>query len=222
MDEYIVKVLSIKKITHDVNQIKVERPDGYSFIPGQATEVSVNTPELKDERRPFTFTGLTDAEELEFNIKSYDDHNGVTKAIGMLRLNDELIIRDVWGAISYKGKGVFIAGGAGVTPFIAILRDLKRKNELHGNKLIFSNKTIHDIILKDEFTEMLGNEFINVLTRENETGYYYGRIDGTFLNEHVKNFSQNFYVCGPETFVHDINSHLTRLGVESDTIVFEK
>jgi predicted ferric reductase len=44
---------------------------------------------------------------------------------GKLKHGDELIIRDVWGAIEYKGEGVFIAGGAGVTPFIAILRQLQ-------------------------------------------------------------------------------------------------
>jgi predicted ferric reductase len=44
--------------------------------------------------------------------------------IRKLKHGDELIIRDVWGAIEYKGE-VFIAGGAGVTPFIAILRQLQ-------------------------------------------------------------------------------------------------
>ena len=54
----------------------------------------------------------------------------------------------------YKGKGVFIAGGAGVTPFISIFRDLKKQNKIGNNILIFSNKTEADIILKDEFVEL--------------------------------------------------------------------
>ncbi len=178
--------------------------------------------ENKDEKRPFTFTGLTDADVLEFTIKSYNKRNGVTKQIGLLKPNDELIIRDVWGTISYNGKGTFIAGGAGVTPFIAVLRDLKRKNELHGNKLIFSNKTSRDIILKDEFTEMLGHNFINVLTREVEKGYYFGRIDEDFLKKRIDNFNQNFYVCGPDSFVKDINLILPEFGVRPDSITFEK
>lgn len=222
MNELIVKILGVKKITHDINQIRVERPQGYSFIPGQASEVSVNKPGFKDEKRPFTFTGLTDSDELEFTIKSYKEHNGVTKQIGLLKSNDELIIRDVWGAISYKGKGTFIAGGAGVTPFISILRDLKHKNELHGNKLIFSNKTSRDIILKDELTEMLGHNFINVLTREVEKGYYFGRIDEDFLKKQIDNFNQNFYVCGPDSFVQKINLMLTEFGVLPNSITFEK
>jgi ferredoxin-NADP reductase len=50
------------------------------------------------------------------------------------------------GAIEYKGEGVFIAGGAGVTPFIAILRQLQAENKTTTN--YFTNKTANDIILK--------------------------------------------------------------------------
>jgi predicted ferric reductase len=62
--------------------------------------------------------------QLEFTIKIYDSHKQVTKELAKLKHGDELIIRDVWGAIEYKGE-VFIAGGAGVTPFIAIFRKLQ-------------------------------------------------------------------------------------------------
>ena len=136
------------QVTHDVKRFRVEKPEGYSFIPGQATEVSINTPELKDEKRPFTFTCLNREPYLEFTIKIYPSHNGITNELGKLNPGAELIIRDVWGAISYKGKGVFIAGGAGITPFISIFRDLRTKNEISGNTLIFANKTKADIILE--------------------------------------------------------------------------
>ena len=187
MGDFIVKILDIEKVTHDVNRYRVEKPSGYDFIPGQATEVSINIPELKE-----------------------------------LKPGDELIVREVWGAINYKGPGVFIAGGAGVTPFIAILRDLKSKDKLNGNKLIFSNKTENDIILKNEFSEMLGDKFINILTREKNDKYYNGRIDETFLKKSVTDYSQNFYICGPDSFVKDINTLLEKLGAKTDSIVFEK
>ncbi|MCK7517280.1 MAG: hypothetical protein MZV64_05925 [Ignavibacteriales bacterium] len=47
-----------------------------------------------------------------------------------LKKDNELILHDVFGAINYKGEGVFIAGGAGVTPFISIFRYLQSKNEI--------------------------------------------------------------------------------------------
>ena len=222
MEEHIVKVLKVENVTHDVRRFTVSKPEGYSFIPGQATEVSVNTKLLKDERRPFTFTGLNDWPTLEFTTKIYTDHHGVTEALGKVKEGDELLIHDVWGAINYKGLGVFIAGGAGVTPFIAIFRQLHKDNKLEGNRLIFSNKTEKDIILKDEFSQMLGEKFYNTLTQEKSDKYDHRKIDKAFLQEQIKNFSQNFYICGPDQFVKDITDALQELGAKADSVVFEK
>ena len=141
MEEHIVKILNIEEVTHDVKSFKVEKPEGYSFVPGQATDVSVNAPGLRNEKRPFTFTGLNSAGYLEFTIKIYSERNGITNEIGKLKPGSELIIRDVWGDIAYKGNGVFIAGGAGITPFISILRDLDSRRVIEKNTLIFANKT---------------------------------------------------------------------------------
>lgn len=115
MESHIVKILAVTPVTHNVRQFTVEKPRGYTFVPGQATEVSVNKPGWEEERRPFTFTSLTAWEHLEFTIKIYDDHNSVTHELGQLKAGDELILHDVWGTIHYRGEGVFIAGGAGVT-----------------------------------------------------------------------------------------------------------
>ena len=147
MEQHIVKILKIEKVTHDVKRLIVEKPAGYNFIPGQATEVAINIQGYQDERRPFTFTGLNEWANLEFTIKIYSDHEGVTKKLGTLIPGDEIIIHDVWGTIGYKGPGLFIAGGAGVTPFISIFRYIVSKKETGDNKLIFANKTKDDIIL---------------------------------------------------------------------------
>ena len=222
MKNHIVKIISIELVTHDVKRFTIQKPKGYKFTPGQATEVSINTPALKNEKRPFTFTSLNDNEHLEFTIKIYDSHNGVTKELGKLKHGDELIIRDVWGAIEYKGEGVFIAGGAGITPFIAILRQLHTENKIASNKLIFTNKTESDIILKQEFDEILGKNFINTLTDEKKEGYENRMIDAAFLKEKIDDFTQHFYVCGPPPFVKAISKALTILGAETDAVVFEK
>lgn len=222
MSEYIVKVLESSYITHDVKRFVVERPAGYDFIPGQATDVSINLPEWKNNLHPFTFTGFTDWNYLEFTIKIYNDRAGITQMLGKTNTGAELILHDVFGAIQYKGPGVFIAGGAGVTPFIAILRHLHKHRELEGNKLIFSNKTVTDVILEKEFTEMLNDNFIKVFTREDVIGFISKRIDRDFLIENISDFGQHFYVCGPDEFVKNINTLLLGLGAKADTLVFEQ
>jgi ferredoxin-NADP reductase len=220
MEEHIVKILKVEKITHDVKRFSIEKPEGYSFIPGQATELTINKPGFRDKRNPFTFTGLNSWPELEFTIKIYNNHDGVTRELGKLVQGDEVIIHDVWGAITYNGPGVFIAGGAGVTPFIAIFRDLYSKNQIIGNSLILSNKTPDDIILKDEFSKMLGDNFYNIFTRVEEK--IRSRIDEAYIKTNINNFEQNFYICGPDPFVQEIRDIITGFGARTESIIFEK
>lgn len=220
--EQIVKISEIKQVTHNVRSYRFEKPEGYKFDPGQATDVSINKDDWKDEKRPFTFTSLNDWPFLEFTIKSYTDHEGVTNLLGQLKPGDGLIIRDVWGAIAYKGEGYFIAGGAGITPFIAILRQLKKDGKVGNNQLFFSNKTSADIILKEEFDEILGSNAHYILSGEEHPSYHHGKIDKAFLKGHITDLSKPVYVCGPDEMVKDITQSLEELGAKPDSVVFEK
>jgi ferredoxin-NADP reductase len=222
MSEFIVKILKIESLTHDVKRFEIEKPPGYTFVPGQATEVAINKLTWKHERRPFTFTGLNESQNLEFMIKRYPTHKGVTDALHQLSVGNELVIHNVWGAINFKGNGIFIAGGAGITPFVAILRQLHKDNKIQGNQLIFSNKTKDDIILKAEFEHMLGSNYINVITQEKVEGIRNKRIDKVFLLETVRDFSKHFYVCGPDKFVNDISDMLVQLGAGVESVIIEK
>ena len=220
--EYIVKITDIEQVTHDVKRLRVEKPLGFFFTAGQANEVSINKTKLKKERREFTFTCLENESYLEFTIKIYPEHNGLTVEIDKLKIGDELIIREPFGTIKYEGKGVFIAGGAGITPFIAILRKLKKDEKTEGNILLFANKTEADIILKDELKIILGDNCHFILSEEVNEKYDYGRIDSEYLKKKIDNFKQNFYICGPPPMVLSLQQTLTKLGASPKSITFEK
>jgi ferredoxin-NADP reductase len=217
-----VRILEAEYVTHNVRRFRFERPDGYAFVPGQATDVSIDQDGWREEKRPFTFTGLRRWPELEFTIKIYSDHDGVTNRLGTLQKGDALLIEDPWGTIEYKGKGAFIAGGAGITPFIAILRDLADRNEIAGHRLIFSNRTEADIILRQTWEAMPGLEHLFVVTREKGKKFPAGPVDETFLRGNVADFGQHFYVCGPDKMVADVNAALKALGAKPDSLVFER
>lgn len=221
---HTVRILDIKQVTHDVRTYRFEKPEEYAFEPGQATEVAIDKEGWRDEKRPFTFTSLNKESYLEFVIKSYPSHDGVTEQIGQLKVGDSFIIDDPWGTIQYKGAGTFLAGGAGVTPFIAIFRDLYDNDKINDNTLIFSNKSEKDIILKDEFEEMLGDNFVNVITDEPTDDHIFldGFIDKEFLSEQIDDFDQPFYVCGPPAFNDAIMGYLKELGADPDALVFEE
>ena len=220
--EYRIKILAISEVTHNVRSLRTEKPAGYSYKPGQATELSINNPEWREQKRPFTFTSLEEDPYLEFTIKCYSDHEGVTNAVRKLNVGDELLIGDTWGAIEYKGPGYFIAGGAGITPFLAIIRRLSKDGQLKGNRLIFSNRTVRDIIGEKELAGMLGEDAIFLTTDEPGDNRINGFIDKAFIEHNITDFTGHFYVCGPEKMVSDIQNILQELGANPDSVIFEK
>ena len=219
--EKVTKILKTEYITHDVKCLKLEKPKDYFFTPGQSTYLSINKPEWESKKRPFSFTGLNTWDYLEFTVKMYPEHNGVTKQIEKLQVGEELKISEPFGTISYKGKGVFIAAGSGITPFMGILRELYNDKKIKGNLLIDINKTSEDVIYGNELHKIMGTQFYSFLTRENTIGFNEKKISGDNLKEIIRNFSQFFYLCGPEKFVVEIGDLLKKLGAESEKIVID-
>lgn len=216
-----IKIIFVEHLTHDVLRIVAEKPTGLSFIVGQAVDISLPKQGLEQELRAFTFTSLPEDERIEFIIKTYPSHNGVTQQLLSSTKGDELIVHDVFGDISYKGEGIFIAGGAGITPFIAILKQLEKNNQVGNNKLLFANKTKADIILEDKFHKLLGNNFINILSDEQFTGYEHGYITADFIKKHRDEQTKYFYLCGPEPMMQAVETQLVSLGISGDFIVKE-
>lgn len=217
-----ITLREITALTHDTHQLVFDKPEGYDFTPGQATDLALDRDGWREEKRPFTFTALPGEETLQFVIKSYPDHDGVTEQIGRMKAGDSALIEDAWGAIEDKGDGVFIAGGAGVTPFIAILRDkLHRKGTLEGNTLLFSNKAERDIILRDSFEAMPGLRCHWTVTDQPESPLARGQIDRAMLADFVRSDRDVCYVCGPDPMVEAMPGQLRDLGVPEDRIVTE-
>jgi hypothetical protein len=221
MADHPVRILESVFINPDVKRLRIERPPGYTFVPGQGAYVSVDAPDAPQEARPFTFTSLQEWPDLELIIRIYRSHHGVTERIGRLRTGDKLRISEPFGAITYKGPGVFFAGGTGITPFLAIFRQLHHMKLLRGNRLVYTNRTVEDVIMHEELTRMLRKDYINVFTRQNVIGFRERRIDRDMLIELAPDLSQRFYICGPESFVRDIREGLVELGADGDALVVE-
>lgn len=215
-------IRAITPLAHNVFQYDLDKPGDYNFKPGQATDVSIAKDGWRTKKRPFTFTSLPDDDHLQFTIKSYPDHDDVTQELSRLLVGDELEIEDPWGTIEYKGPGTFIAGGAGLTPFLAIFRAMQKDRPDEQSTLYFANKRVHDIFLDNELSALMGIKVHHILSQEQKDGYMHGRIDQQFLADNVGDFGQKFYVCGPDAMVKDITDALKALGADPDGLVFEQ
>ena len=214
-----LKIISNHYITHNVKRFVLEKPKNFTYAPGQSAVISINIPGWENQLRPYTFTSLQHWDYLEIIVKIYDEHEGVSAQMGKLNTGAELLLHEVFGTIKYKGPGIFIAGGTGITPFIAIFRALFESGNLRKVALLYSNRTKDDIILHDELTKMLGPAYKNVFTKEGVIGFRERRIDRKYLIETIGNFDSRFYVCGPQDFTEEICEALVILGADTEYFV---
>jgi hypothetical protein len=113
----VVKITDIRPVTHDVKCFRIEKPAGYTFEPGHATELSINEPGLEEETRPFTFTCLKKDPFLEFTIKRYPEHKGVTDRLHQLKPGDELILRNPGVLLNTEGRVILLRRGQALPHF---------------------------------------------------------------------------------------------------------
>lgn len=214
---------SIEPVTHDVFRLRFDKPAGLGIRPGQAVDMAIDKENWRGEKRPFTPTSLPSDGFLEFTIKSYPEHDGVTEQIAKLHPGDTVLIDEPWGAINDEGAGWFIAGGAGVTPMIAILRKrLEENGTLEGSELIFSNSTEDDIIYRKEFEAMEGLSTYFTVTGQTSADVHTGKVDRKLLESRIQPGKGKCYVCGPDEMIDDIVLALKEIGVAEDDIVIEQ
>lgn len=215
------RLLMKEFVTHDVTAFFITRPHSLAFEPGQAVTLAVDREGLRDHPRPFSPTSLPDDGILQLVIKRYPGHDGVTRALHELEPGAPLLVSDPFGSIRHRGAGTFIAAGAGITPFLPILRYLAKRDELDGHALLLSNKTPDDVIYERELRSYLGDRAHLTCTREGGPFYEHQRIDRIYLERWIEHVDQQFYVCGPPAFVGDVRSSLLELGASEDRIVVE-
>jgi ferredoxin-NADP reductase len=209
-------------VTYDTKRFVLTRPEGFTFEPGQGVELTTERPEWHGKGHPFTPTSRREDQVLELTIKRYPERHGFTEALHRLAPGERVTLSDAFGTIRYQGRGIFIAAGAGITPFLSILRRLAADEMLEGHRLLFSNKTAKDLICGLELRHYLGDACIFTFTRERDPSQLREHIDAAFLEGHIGSLDQYFYVCGPDPFVESVNDSLIKLGVNEERLIYER
>lgn len=104
---------------------------------------------------------------------------------------------------------ICIAGGSGVTPFRAFVREATRRKLKTQITVLYSVRTTNDIIFNDEFHQLqMDNPNFNfyvTCTRLHEADPWTGRrgrITAEWVKDHLHDLSNTiFYACGPNELV---------------------
>lgn len=215
---YEVKLLKKEKLTHDVYGLTLERPTGYAFRPGQYAEFTMQRTGSPPETARTSFTGLNSDPLLHVALKHSLDKEPINVQVKWLEEGDAVWISGPKDEVGYRGPGVFIAGGTGITPFMSIFRQLDKEGRLEGNMLLYANKRGQDICFEGELHRMFGTNLVSILAMEDRPRNVAGQIDPGFIQRYVTNLEQPFYVCGPGPFVSMVADALAEVGVAKDRV----
>ena len=152
-----------------------------------------------------------------------------------LRAGDQFELRGpiggyfVW-TVGTRAPLWLIAGGSGIAPLMAMLRHRARRNLRAPAVLLYSSRSLEDVIYREELDMMARGDpdlrVVNTLTRKQPERWmgHRGRIDKVLLAEAGFAPEQNpkIYVCGSTPFVEDVSRFLVELGHDPLTVKTER
>jgi NAD(P)H-flavin reductase len=230
MLEFEGHIAETRDETHDVKTFVIEVTNQIDFIPGQYCMVSLpGNKAFRKEWRPFTFVNIPKNEYVELMVKRM---GAFTTAMHNMHPGDKLLLKGPFGEQlnfdeSIKDDVVFVAGGSGITPFISAIRFAASRNMPNRIILLYSNKTVDDIIDREEL-EVLGKRenitVIHSLTKkipEHWKGIR-GRVNKDVILTHVDDPKEKlWYVCGPPPMVQSLKGVLGDIGVPEERLRIE-
>jgi glycine betaine catabolism B len=208
---------AVRTVTpHSVDIWTIRIDAALSYSPGHAVKVQIPgdpTPRYFSISSSPTETGY-----IEITVKT-DAAGQFAEAIRGLERGTMMEVDGPFGKFSlppsYDMPLCFIAAGTGITPFRSMVKYLIDHDEKVESWLLHSVKFQRDLLFMNEFRDWSGMNkgfhYVPTITQdvddnwENETG----RINETLIRKHIPKKSACFLLCGPPTFVSDIEKLLT-------------
>jgi ferredoxin-NADP reductase len=218
----------------DTKTIKLKWPEGYpvNFKTGQF--ITVYWPDTPNYKRAYSLSSCAlDHGFYEITVKR--DGKMGTRLVDWAKGGDKLWVIEPTGKFLpvYEPDRhlICIAGGSGVTPFRAFVREATRRKLPTKITVLYSVRTTNDIIFNEEFhnLEMENPNFSFFVTctrlhpEDPWTGRR-GRIDPAWVKGYIHDLSKTvFYACGPNELV-DFAERLviTEMQVPKDQMKTEK
>jgi ferredoxin-NADP reductase len=221
------QVIGLKQATESTWIVRVQKPAGFTFKAGEATVVTLDTPQGK-QSRALSMANSPNDSYLEFAVRASDSF--FKDAFLKLKAGDKVGLAAPKGNLKFKSDipAVMIAGGIGITPFRGILADLQASKAQTPVTLLYANRSENEIAFKadlDQMASQMPNLQINYTVSEPSTGWKgnVGRIDKGYLKNVVANSSPEavYYIVAPLPMVTSVRQILGELGVPTTRIVVE-
>jgi ferredoxin-NADP reductase len=207
-----------------------DKPAGFSHDAGQNVMLSLIEPPAMDASgpsRPFTLACAPHEPELMIATRMRD--STFKRHLGSVPLGSRVEIDGPGGLMvlheDATRPAVFLAGGIGITPFLAMARDAAKRALPHRIVLFYSNRRPQDAAFLGEL-ERLQNDRFQLVSTMTDAPQWRGerrRISRELLAEHLPDLrAPVYYFAGPPGMTMAVQGMLGELGVAEDDMRSEE
>jgi ferredoxin-NADP reductase len=235
----IATVTAIRQQTDRVSSFTLALPDWRPHRAGQHYDVRLTAADGYRAQRSYSIASPPQARgEVELGIERIPDGEVSPYFHDELMEGDLVEVRGPIGGyfVWEPGMGgplLLVGGGSGVVPLMAMLRARQAAADPTPALLLYSSRTVDDIIYREELEAMAAEpdppEVVHTLTREQPPGWdgLGRRIDEPMLASVLERLGESpspalAYVCGPTLLVESVANGLTALGMPAAAIRTER
>jgi ferredoxin-NADP reductase len=194
----------------------LERPAGFDFQAGQNLNLSLG----EGETRTFTIASAPHEPELMVATRMRKEST-FKQRLATMPLTEPVTIDGPNGVMTLHEDAarpaVFIAGGIGITPFLAMARDAAHRRLKHPLTLLYSNRRPQDAAFLQELQRLPNLRLVARMTDAE------GFMDEAFFRKHLADAKAPMvYLAGPPAMTMAVQGALTGIGVPDDAIRSEE
>jgi len=198
---------------------------------GQHVDIRLTAEDGYQAERAYSIASAP-GEPLAITVEKLEDGEVSPYLVDVVEEGDAFDVRGPVGGYfiwepSVGGPLLLVAGGSGVVPLRSMLRHRRQTGSDVPTRLLYSSRTIDDVIYRDELNEAdEGLEVALTLTRgapADWTGYS-RRVDAELLREVAFPAGEEplAFVCGPTSFVEAVAAGLVELGYDPARVKTER
>ena len=224
--KYFGKIIGQKKLNHDICEISIQLDRSIRYKAGQYASLSLEG--LPGIERNYSFASpVEDGNTVNFFIKKMPDGKFSSYVHENSLIGKSVQLKGPYGEFWLRpGKNhiLMMAGGSGLAPILAILRQALKDRTYRPVTLLFGAKKQEDLYRLEEIRNIQKQwptefNFIPVLSEEDENSLWNGARG--FASDIIYNFIESgseAYLCGPPPMVNSARDLLIRNGVSRKSI----
>lgn len=232
----ISTVTAIRAETSEVSSFTLRLPNWRAHRAGQHYDVRLTAADGYQAQRSYSIASPPSRTgEVDLTIERIAGGEVSPYFHEILELGDQVEVRGPIGGYfvwepALGGPLLLVAGGSGVVPLMAMLRERASADLKPPAVLLYSSRTVDDVIYRDELASLATNDsglrVLQTLTRSQPAGWtgYDRRIDRPMLTEAIAAAGSQplVYVCGPTLLVEAAANGLVELGVPAAQVRTER